>query len=79
MYEAGAAIRHRPGDTFLAMKFLINSDCLIFGEHIAEGAVVTVSEDIAAELMLANRGRVVPHDYSMPIEEPAKAVKPTKK
>ena len=76
----------RGGDTspprrffFFAMKFLINSDCLIGGQHTAEGTVVTVTDDMAVELMLANRGRVVPEDYAAPIEEPAKAAKPTKK
>ena len=76
----------RGGDTspprrffFFVMKFLINSDCLIGGQHIAEGAVVTVTDDMAVELMLANRGRVVPEDYAAPTEEPAKAAKPTKK
>ena len=80
----------RGGDTspprrffFFAMKFLINSDCLIGGQHIAEGTVVTVTDDQAVELMLANRGRVVPGDYTapaeVPTEEPAKAAKPTKK
>ena len=76
----------RGGDTspprqsfFFVMKFLINSDCLIGGQHTAEGTVVNVTDDVAVELMLANRGRVVPEDYAAPIEEPAKAVKPTKK
>ena len=76
----------RGGDTspprrfsFFVMKFLINSDCLIGGQHIAEGTVVTVADDVAVELMLANRGRVVPEDYAAPIEESAKAAKPTKK
>jgi hypothetical protein len=41
--------------------------------------VVTVTDDVAVELMLANRGRVVPEDYAAPTEEPAKAAKPTKK
>jgi len=80
----------RGGDTspprrfsFFVMKFLINSDCLIGGQHIAEGTVVTVTDDVAVELMLANRGRVVPEDYAAPAgaptEEPAKVAKPTKK
>jgi hypothetical protein len=65
------------------MKFLINSDCLISGQHTAAGSVVTVADDVAVELMLANRGRVVPEDYAAPTEapteEPAKVAKPTKK
>jgi hypothetical protein len=65
------------------MKFLINSDCLIAGQHTAEGTVVTVTDDVAVELMLANRGRVVPEGYAAtaeaPTEEPAKVAKPTKK
>ena len=76
----------RGGDTspprqsfFFVMKFLINSDCLIGGQHTAEGTVVTVTDDMAVELMLANRGRVVPEGYAAPTEEPAKAAKPTKK
>ena len=80
----------RGGDTspprrfsFFFMKFLINSDCLISGQHIAEGTVVTVTDDVAVELMLANRGRVVPEGYAAPTEapteEPAKVAKPTKK
>jgi len=75
----------RGGDTspprhsfFFVMKFLINSDCLIGGQHIAEGAVVTVTDDVAVELMLA-KGRVVPEDYAAPTEEPAKPAKLTKK
>jgi hypothetical protein len=52
------------------MKFLINSDCLISGQHTAEGTVVTVTDDQAVELMLANRGRVVPEDYAEPAEVP---------
>ena len=76
----------RGGDTspprqsfFFVMKFLINSDCLISGQHTAEGTVVTVTDDVALELMLANRGRVVPEDYGTQTEEPAKVAKPTKK
>ena len=55
------------------MKFLIVESCLLRGEHLEAGTVLSLEARDAAAMHQAGRGYPVPEDYQTPAEAAATA------